>query len=135
VRGPQGPGYISPDGRFAIKAAGWDFGTIYQGFGVFTGGLAPINQGDSTAGFIDKTGRIQIPVRFNWTFGFSEGMAAVRVGDKWGYINTTGTMVIQLQFSNATSFVDGLALVETGTFWSYIDAHGSVVLGDVFRSK
>ena len=133
VRGAEGLGYITPDGRFAIKAAGWDFGTIYQGFGVFTDGLAPVNQGDSKAGFIDRTGRIQIPMRFNWTPGFSEGMAAVQVGDRWGYINTTGTMVIQPQFSNATSFVDGLALVKTGVFWSYIDAHGSVVLEDVFR--
>ncbi|MGA2435957.1 MAG: WG repeat-containing protein [Bryobacteraceae bacterium] len=135
VRGPQGPGYITPDGRFAIRGAGWDFGTLFQDFGVFTEGLAPVNRGDYKAGFIDKTGRIQIPMRFNRTLGFSEGLAAVLVGDRWGYINTTGAMIIQPRFLNATSFVDGLALVDTGTFWSYIDTHGSVVLDDVFRSE
>jgi hypothetical protein len=135
VRGPDGPGYITPGGRFAIKAAGWDFGTLYQGFGDFSEGLAPINQGDSRTGFIDKTGRVQIPIRFGWTFGFSEGLAAMHVGDLWGYIDTAGTMVIQPRFDSATSFVDGLALVKTGGFWSYIDKTGSVVASDVFRSE
>jgi len=135
VRGPHVPGYITADGNMAIIAVGWDFGTLFQGFGVFTDGLAPVNQGDSKAGFIDKTGRIQIPIRFSWAQGFSEGLAAVRVGDRWGYINSTGTITIQPRFFYATSFVDGLALVDTGPFRSYIDTHGSVVLDDVFRSK
>jgi hypothetical protein len=135
VRGPQGPGYITPDGRSAIRASGWDFGTQFQGFGVFNEGLALVNRGDSKAGFIDKTGRIQIPTRFSRALGFSEGLAAVQVGDRWGYIDTKGTMTIEPRFFKATSFVDGLALVDTGTFWSYIDAHGSVVLDDVFRSE
>src|SRR5262249_9095623 len=135
VRGPEGGGYITPDGRIAIRAAGWDFGTQFQGFGVFTDGLAPVNQGDSKAGFIDTKGHIRIPMRFNGTFGFSEGLAAVLVGDRWGYIDTAGTMVIQPQYFHAEPFVDGLALVDDGKFWSYIDAHGAVVLDDVFRSK
>ena len=114
---------------------GWDFGTLYQGFGVFSAGLAPINQGDANAGFIDKTGRIRIPLRFKRTLGFSEGFTAVQLESGWGYIDTTGALVIQAQFSDATSFVDGLALVKTGAFWSYIDMHGSVVLGDVFKNS
>jgi hypothetical protein len=135
VRGPEGPCYITPDGRFAIRAAGWDFGTLYQGFGVFAAGLAPINQGDHRVGFMEKTGRIKIPMRFNWTLGFSESLAAVQIGDRWGYIDNAGTLVIQPRFSAANSFVDGLALVSNGTFWSYIDIHGAVVLSDVFRSE
>ena len=90
VRGPKGPGYITPEGRPAIKAAGWDFCTSSEGFGVF-----------------------------------SEGLAAVQVGHRWGYIDTTGTMIIEPRFLNTSSFVDGLALADTGTFWSYINTHGS----------
>ena len=135
VRGPEGPGYITPDGGFIIKAVGWDFGTQFQEFGVFVEGLAPVNQGDSKAGFVGKTGRIQIPIRFTSARAFSEGLAAVQIGDRWGYINPTGTIVIQPRFLYATSFVDGLALVDNGVSWSYIDTRGSVVRGDVFRSK
>lgn len=135
VRGPEGPGYITPDGRLAIRAVAWDFGSLFQGFGVFSGGLAPVNRGDSKAGFIDKTGHIRIAIRFSWTWGFSEGLAAVQIGNRWGYINTSRRMVIQPRFSNAASFVDGMALVETVAYCSYIDTDGSVVLSDVFRSK
>jgi hypothetical protein len=100
---------------------------------MFSSGLAPVSHGDFKAGFIDTNGQIQIPLRFNRTLGFSEGLADVRVGDLWGFVDRTGTMVIEARFLNATSFVDGLALVQTGDFWSYIDARGSVILEDAFR--
>ena len=76
---------------------------------------------------------MRIPIRFDEADGFSEGLAAVKVKDRWGYINTDGEMVIPPRFFRATSFVDGLALVDTGNFWSYIDTNGSVVRDDVFR--
>lgn len=44
--------------------------------------------------------------------GFSEGLAAVKRGDKWGYINESGEVVIDFQYDRAHSFSEGKALVE-----------------------
>jgi hypothetical protein len=41
-------------------------------------------------GFIDNTGRVVIPFRYSAADKFSEGLANVRVGEKWGYIDETG---------------------------------------------
>ena len=38
------------------------------------------------SGFIDKTGRIVINPQFDLPAFFSEGLAAVFIGGKWGYI-------------------------------------------------
>lgn len=43
---------------------------------------------------------------------FSEGLAAVKRGNKWGYINEFGEVVIDFQYDRAYSFSEGKALVE-----------------------
>ena len=50
-------------------------------------------------------------------YGFSEGLAAVRMEEKgpWGFINKSGVMVIKPQFDAANSFHEGLAVVRKGT--------------------
>src|SRR4051812_24158111 len=62
----------------------------------------PIRQ-DGKLGFIDKTGKVVITPQFDSTVRedgicFSEGLAAVLVGDKWGYIDKTGKFVIPPKF-------------------------------------
>lgn len=50
---------------------------------------------------------------------FSEGLAAVKKGNKWGFIDTTGKTVIPYQWNYATSFYNKLASVFDGTVSSY----------------
>jgi WG containing repeat len=45
---------------------------------------------------------------------FSDGLAAVRLGSKYGYIDKTGKLVIHPQFDLVLNFTDGLALVLCG---------------------
>ena len=42
---------------------------------------------------------------------FSEGLACIKVNDKYGYIDKTGKFVIEPQFDFAQNFSDGLALI------------------------
>jgi hypothetical protein len=66
-----------------------------------------------------KTGTFVINPQFDDALPFSEGLAAVRIGDfetgKWGFIDKTGSFVINPQFDTVRSFTEGLALVEDGT--------------------
>src|SRR2546422_146788 len=83
-------------------------------------------------GFIDSTGRMIIPPRFDDTFPFTEGRAAVRLGKAWGYIDTTGTMIIEPRFDYASAFSEHLAWVEIGGHRGYIDLTGRVVIAPRF---
>ena len=51
-------------------------------------------------GFIDKTGMVVIPPKFDEVNPFSEGLAAVQIEGKWGFIDKTGNMVIRPQFDD-----------------------------------
>lgn len=84
-------------------------------------------------GFIDKTGKVIASPQFDEALGFSEGLAAVLVKDKWGFIDQTGKMVIQPQFEHVASFSDGLAPFQVKNKWGYIDKTGKVVIEPRFE--
>jgi WG containing repeat len=80
-------------------------------------------------GYIDRVGRIVINPRFDLTFHFSEGLAAVLINGKWGYIDTSGKIVIELRdLTDAEDFHHGLASVTTKDGkYGYIDKSGKYV--------
>jgi WG containing repeat len=86
-------------------------------------------------GYIDRTGKIVIPAKFDRIDeGFSEGLAAVSIGNKWGYIDQMGKVVIPLKFSQAISFHEGLGSVSIGGKWGYVDPTGKLVITAQFDS-
>jgi hypothetical protein len=58
---------------------------------------------------------------------FSEGLAAVQVGGRWGYIDRAGRFAIEPIYGGATSFYDGKAAVAEGDKCWYIDKSGRKV--------
>lgn len=56
---------------------------------------------------------VVIQPQFDAAESFSEGMAQVKIGNKWGYIDKTGKLVIPPQFDEAKAFSAGLALVKS----------------------
>lgn len=101
------------------------------------GDLWPVEQ-DNKWGYIDKTGRLIIPFKFDGAGNFSEGLAAVEIKEKTGYIDKTGKFVIPPRFISGFSFSEGLAVVvirrigqegRTSFYkYGYIDRSGRVVI-------
>ena len=54
-----------------------------------------------------------IAPQFDEADSFSEGLARVKTGEKWGYVDKQGQWVIQPQLDEAEAFSDRLALVRT----------------------
>ncbi len=66
----------------------------------FSQGLAmvvrPVRKGEEMegeCGFVDKSGKIVIPLKFPFVAPFAKGVSCVRVGDRMGYIDKTGKYV------------------------------------------
>lgn len=70
-------------------------------------------------------GKPEIHPKFDEAPFFSEGLAAVKIGRKWGYVNGRHTLVIKPRFTLASSFSEGLAAVKHGGKWGYIDKNGA----------
>ncbi|MGV3762940.1 WG repeat-containing protein [Parapedobacter sp.] len=80
-------------------------------------------------GFVNtKDGSKNIPPVYGAASSFSEGLAAVKKGEKWGYIDVNNKAVIDFQFDYARSFKQGRAIVQKGDFYGVIDNEGKFVI-------
>jgi WG repeat protein len=82
----------------------------------------------SRCGYIDKEGRVAIPLRFDEARKFSDGLGAVRVGIKWGFIDPQGDIVIEPRFNSVGLFIEGLAPVQLSNKWGFLDRSGKMVI-------
>ena len=72
-------------------------------------GLSLVGKSDKH-GFVDKNGKLVVPLIYDEAMTFSEGMAAVKQDGKWGYLDSTGKIVIPLKYADAMSFYENLTL-------------------------
>lgn len=63
---------------------------------------------------------------------FSEGLAAVKIKNRYGFINKRGDIVIEPKYVDAFGFSDGLAAVEVGRRYGFIDHNGTMVIEPQF---
>lgn len=116
-------GFIDKNGRW-LKLPAYQQG--YFPDEGFSEGLLYLmeKQGDVyKIGFVNQSGEIVIPFKFDGARNFSEGLAEACEGNprdlsgKWGYINKKGEWVIPPRFTNTRAFSEGLAIVEVGGRW------------------
>jgi WG containing repeat len=102
--------------------------------------LFPVEK-DHKWGFIDRTGKIVIPLQFDSANDFHEGLALVTAKGKELFIDTGGHVTITPQFDLVHDFSEGLAAVNIGETripnlglisnpgkWGYIDKTGKLVI-------
>lgn len=95
--------------------------------------LFPVCAG-GRCGYMDRTGKIAIPLKFDEAFDFSDGLAQVIQGDKIGFIDTTGRVVIAPRFVMAREFSEGMAWVRPfSEEFGYIDTSGKMIVKAKFQ--
>lgn len=60
---------------------------------------------DGKYGFINTAGQLMVPLEYDNTSNFSEGLAWVQKSGKCGFVNAKGKMVIPLEYDYADDFV------------------------------
>ena len=124
--GKKTSGYIDKTGRIVISLpANYRKYDFYEGLATV---CRQVRDSVWKCGFIDVSGRTVIGFQFDEAEAFSQGLAAVRVGEQWGYINKFGRYVIQPRFTGfADGFREGLAAVRDKEFNGFIDRSGRLV--------
>jgi hypothetical protein len=84
-------------------------------------------------GYIDGSGHVRIRPQFDGALPFTEGLAAVSVGNKWGFIDPSGKIVVPLNYYAVSPYSDGVAAVTIATGGAtrpcgYIDHAGQFVI-------
>jgi hypothetical protein len=98
--------------------------------------LFPVTQ-NKKCGYIDKKGKIIIPLQFEDTcYDFSEGLASIGLNGKRGFIDETGRVVIEPRFNlrSAGGFSEGLAAISLDDKKGYVDKSGKVTMLPEFSS-
>ena len=88
-----------------------------------------VSEGSSTtAGFIDKTGKVVIPAKYSNAGDFSEGFAFVAKNGKLGFIDKTGKEITPFQYDSTLGFHGGFAAVVKNGKAGFIDKTGKEVI-------
>ncbi len=94
-------------------------------------GMMPFNKSsnDSHMGYMDESGKVLIPCKFDVAFPFnSSGFAMVILNGKYGYINRRGDMVIPARYDKGCmKFINGNTFVLQGDVLLLIDENGNIV--------
>ena len=143
-------GFINRDGKFELTG---DYKTLVLDEGMecgnyplcptFSEGLAWVCNKDGKFGYIDKTGQVVIPFRYEAAYDdgselyyqqpchdFHDGLARVwdKTTDKYGYVDHEGNEVFPCQFRYAEDLKEGVALVDRDGQYGFIDAKGNCTL-------
>jgi hypothetical protein len=78
-------------------------------------------------GFIDKNGNEIIKLQFEEAGDFSEGVAAIRRGQKFGFINKVGKIVVEPKVDFVGPFKSGRATCQQGDQFGYINKMGTFI--------
>lgn len=83
-------------------------------------------------GYLDHLGIEIVAPKYDYTSGFSSGLASVKVNNQWGYINKLGEVVIPMDHEMAWSFKNGLGTVKKNGKWGFINTNGKYVLDQIY---
>jgi hypothetical protein len=85
-------------------------------------------------GFVNKEGKILVPLIYDEASTMNEGYAPVRKGTIWGFVDSTGKVLVEPQYADAASFREGLAAVKKEGKWGYINYTGKFIIEPRFEN-
>jgi len=124
-------GFITTDGKY--------IGTpdlLWVSDRGFNGELTPVQAADGRVGFLNRSGELMHmgKVHSANSHGYSEGLAAAALDNRWGFVDPQGDWVINPQFEAVTGFSAGLAAVTVGGRVGYVDRAGRFAINPQYKS-
>lgn len=86
-------------------------------------------------GYMDASGKIVINPEYDLTYGFNEGIAAVKIDNNWGFIDKQGNILVQPSFYAVSrdGFSEGLCAVKSSNGkWGYVDESGNWKISPIY---
>jgi len=86
-------------------------------------------------GFVDEHDNPICDFIYDEVRDFSEGIAAVRVGDNWGYINENGAEICEIRYEAVGDFQSNLGVVDKEGKRCYLNKNGEEVTVTNFMNE
>ena len=98
----------------------------YSGIDIQNNGLVRANQ-NNKSGYFNTLGSPVSPM-YDFIGTFFNGIAKVKLNEKYGFINDVAKEVISLKYEDANDYSDGLITVKQNGKWGYIDKTGVEII-------
>lgn len=122
-------GMIDTGGKVIVAFNHASIGAFRNGLAIVDSFKPPLSQ--TYISFVDKFGKFVLPttLKINDASSFSEGLAAVKIGNLWGFYDSTGKVIVTGKYTQVMPFSNGLAAVQkSGNLWGFIDKTGKEVI-------
>lgn len=86
-------------------------------------------------GFVNENNEPICRFKYDEIRDFSEGLAAVRIGEEWGYINEHGAEICEIRYNTAGDFQNHLGVVEKEGKKCYLNPKGEEVAVTNFMNE
>ena len=123
-------GLIDKTGKVVVEPKFDDMGIAFKDGAIVVGEM---KYGRMKYGYVDKNGKTIIPPRYDEVRSFSDGLASVRIGDKWSVIDKSGATVSRLNFNYPLKFTEGLASVKFNGLYGFTDKDANIVIEPKFE--
>lgn len=71
---------------------------------------------------------IIIKAKFEESYNFKEGLAIVKLNNKYGFIDLTGKEIVEIKYELIYPFVDNITAVKYNNKWGFIDKTGKIII-------
>jgi WG containing repeat len=95
---------------------------------------------NNMAGYIDRNGKLVIPLQYNVAFEFSEGLAVVEIKEKYGIIDCHGNWIKRPGTDQPGAYSYGLSSVMVGGEspyingkWGYLGRNGKIAIKPLYE--
>ena len=123
VRGPGGWGILDARGKEVVPCQYRSCSPLWSDRRIVNGFIEVMDDYNHKHGLMNMDGNVIIPCIYDYVGKFSEGLVAVRKGNKTSYLDKTGRVVIKTEEYACRDFSDGLAHTRDG----YIDKSGNII--------
>ncbi|MCD8511777.1 MAG: WG repeat-containing protein [Bacillus sp. (in: Bacteria)] len=124
-------GFIDKEFNLVIRPK---YGGFIHSF--FQEGLARVgtpNTNDQKFGFVNKEGKVIVPLKYEYVGNFHKGLAVVTINRRDGAINREGELVILPAFQLINDFNEGYAMYKYNDSWGIIKNTGEQMTGPIFE--
>ena len=74
----------------------------------------------------------KITEEYDYAYDFFEGLAVVKLDDKYGLIDEAGNIFIPIIYDFASNFFEGLAVVQLNDKCGFIDKNGNIIVPIIY---
>jgi hypothetical protein len=106
----------------------------YRSIGMLSEGITIVVDSEGYSSYVNRSGRLISTATYQNAGNFSEGLALVQIGKKFGFVDKKGTEIVAPTLDYAVDFSDSMALFYGSVGCGYINNRGDITIPALYEA-